>query len=290
VRGEIGTERRTGEIFFRTPWIFNSPTSLGFSLYNRRRTRRYSSEAEELFRDESIGGSVTVGRPLTRQIDLSVGLRNEKVSYKEKLGDVWEDRYEGMYKGVTRSVKLIVDRDTRQFITSMFDPSSGSHNTFSAEYSGLGGDQFQKYMTDSSLFIPIWWKFVLALHLRTGYLTGEDIKFLRYERFALGGIDSVRGYAWITPPDYGEYGGNQMALVNAEYRFPITDMLRGLIFFDAGQTWSDNEWPWDRFKPKKSVGIGLHIDLLGALVRLGYAYPLDEGERDPFQFDIGPAF
>ena len=301
VRGEIGTrERRTGQIYFNTPWIFNSPISLGFSIYSRRRsTRYYPGEEDEqaLYRDESVGGSVTIGRPLTRQIDLSIGLRNENVSYKELLGDVWEERY----KGKTRSVKLIVDRDTRKFITSMFDPSSGSYNTFSVEYSGLGGDEFQKYLTESSLFIPTWWKLVLVFHMRSGYLGGEDISPLRYERFYLGGIDSVRGYDLysIVPSGYEQCGGNKMALLNVEYRFPITDMLRGLIFFDAGQTWGDegdDKWPWDNFKPKKSVGIGLRIDLLGALARLEYGYPLDELRKGEgvkggrFQFDIGPAF
>jgi outer membrane protein insertion porin family len=181
----------------------------------------------------------------------------------------------------------------------MFDPNSGSYNTFSVEYSGLGGDRFQKYMTESSLFIPTWWKLVLVFHLRTGYIGGEDIRFLRYERFFLGGIDSIRGYDpySITPSGgYETYGGNQMALLNVEYRFPITDMLRGLVFFDAGQSWADNEWPWDDFSLRKSVGIGLRIDLLGALARLEYGYPLDEArggegvKKGRFQFDIGPAF
>lgn len=301
VRGEIGTrERRTGQVTFNTPWVFGTPTSLGFSLYSRRRSSTggyYPDEDEQaLYKDESVGGSATIGRPLTRQINLSIGLRNENVSYKELMGDVWEE----MYRGKTRSVKFIVDRDTRQFLTSMFDPNRGSHNTFSVEYSGLGGDEFQKYMLESSVFIPTWWKLVLVFHGRAGYLSGEYPKIynLRYERFFLGGIDSIRGYNHfsITPPGYEIMGGNQMAMLNVEYRFPITDMLRGLVFFDVGQTWDDSKYPWDNFKPRKSVGIGLRVDLLGALARLEYGIPLDgAGENDAvkngqFQFDIGPAF
>jgi len=297
LRGEIGTrERRTGEISFSSPWIFGTPTSLGLSLYSRRRssTGYYSTEEEEddvLYKDESLGASVTIGRPITRNIDLSVGLKNENVSYQELVGEDWEETY----KGKTRSVKLMLDRDTRQFLTSMFDPNRGSYNTFSAEFSGLGGDTFQKYITDSSLFIPTWWKLVLVFHLRTGYFTGEypTVQQLRYERFYLGGINSIRGYGLysITPPgDYEEIGGNQMAFLNVEYRFPITNVLRGLLFFDAGQTWADNEWPWDRFSPKKSIGMGLRIDLMGALARLEYGYPLDGGREHNWHFDIGPSF
>jgi outer membrane protein insertion porin family len=148
-------------------------------------------------------------------------------------------------------------------------------------------------MAESSIFIPTWWKLVLVFHLRTGYFTGEYPKVfnMRYERFFLDGMDSVRGYRFIAPPgDYQALGGNKMALLNVEYRFPIKDMLSGLIFFDAGQTWADNEWPWARFQPKKSVGIGVRIDLLGALARFEWGYPLDEGEEERFRFDIGPAF
>jgi len=300
LRGEIGTrERRTGQIFFNTSWIFNTPTSLSFSLYSKKRSSQgyYSYDDDNndtLYKDESVGGSITLGRPLTREIDLSIGLRNENVSYKERLSE--DDDWEETYAGKTRSIKMIMNRDTRQFLTSLFDPNEGSYNTFSAEFSGLGGDTFQKYSTDSSLFIPTWWKLVLVFHLRTGYFTGEypTVQKLRYERFYLGGIDSVRGYGRysIVPDDdeYKELGGNQMAFLNVEYRFPITDVLRGLIFFDAGETWADNEWPWDRFRPKKSIGIGLRIDLLGALARLEYGYPLDEGRENNWHFDIGPSF
>ena len=304
LRGEIGTrDRRTGQVSFSTPWIFDNPISVGLSLYSRRRSSSYypGEEAEEdlLYRDESVGGSVIIGRPLTRQIDLSVGLRNENVSYQEWLSGGEDGEWSEIYSGRTRSIKLILDRDTRNYLTSMFDPTGGSHNSVSAEYSGLGGDKFHKYLAESSVFFPTWWKLVLVFHLRAGYLGGEDIKPLRYERFYLGGIDSIRGYDLysITPSHgYEAHGGNQMAMLNVEYRFPITDMLRGLIFFDSGQTWADDTWPWDNFIPRKSIGVGLRIDLLGALARLEYGYPLDparEGEGvkgGRFQFDIGPAF
>lgn len=312
IRGEIGTkDRRTGQIFFSTPWVFDSPISLGFSLYSTRRNTRYvpgELDSETLFRDESVGGSITVGRPLTRQLDFSIGLRNENTSTKERMGD---DTWQEIYKGKIRSTKFILDRDTRQFITSLFDPSSGTYNTVSAEFSGLGGYKFQKYMAESSIFVPTWWKLVLVFHLRAGHLAGEDIDKMRYERFFLGGIDSVRGYdTWsITPSGdkvtsdgvyvpryYDQFGGNKMGLLNVEYRFPITDILRGLVFFDAGQVWAENEWPWRQFKLRRSIGVGLRIDLLGALARLEYGFPLDparEGEKvkgGRFQFEIGPAF
>jgi outer membrane protein insertion porin family len=325
LRGEIGTkERRTGQIVFSSPWLLNTPTSINASLYSIRRSLYYmpgeyndQKNKSGSYRDDSVGGSITLGRPIIRNMDVALRLRNENTRYKQ-----WDEK-QNMYvtpqewyksninpdpsptdlaslplsEGKTRSIGLIMDRDTRNYMTSMFDPNGGSYNNISAEISGLGGDRFQKFQSESSLFIPTWWKLVLVFHLKTGYITGKDAKYLRFERFYLGGIQSIRGYPLysITPPgEYSQYGGNRMGQLNIEYRFPITNMLRGIIFFDAGQTWGGNEKIFSDFSPKKSIGVGLRFDFLGALARVEYGYRLDtigttkKGGR--LEFDLGPAF
>ena len=82
---ELGSrDRHTAELRFNTPWIFGTPTRLGVNLYNTKRQRRYYGQ---LFRDqgydryvyEQRGGSVTLGRPVLRNIDVSVRLKNEHV-------------------------------------------------------------------------------------------------------------------------------------------------------------------------------------------------------------------
>jgi len=322
LRGEIGTkELRTGQIVFSSPWILNTPTSLDASLYNRRRTFNYDTtitttteDKTSSYRDDSIGASVTVGRPITRKLDISVGLRNESTTYK--MWDVdrreyvttedWYRDYNPSYpksaipksKGKTRSIKTQLERDTRNYLTSMFDPNGGSFISASSEFSGLGGDQFQKIETESSLFVPTWWKLVLVFHLKTGYIAGEDAKYLTFERYYLGGIQSIRGYGTnvITPKGYEQYGGNRMGQLNVEYRFPITNMVRGIIFFDAGQTWGGKENLVKDFFPRKSVGLGVRFDFMGALARIEYGYPLNapvgsgKPKRGKIEFDIGPSF
>jgi outer membrane protein insertion porin family len=322
LRGEIGTkELRTGQIVFSSPWILNTPTSLDASLYNRRRMFNYdtttttTTEDKTLtYRDESIGASVTVGRPITRKLDLSVGLRNESTTYKMWDADrkiyvtteEWYQYNDPLYnksaipksKGKTRSIKTQLERDTRNYLTSMFDPNGGSFISASTEFSGIGGDRFQKIETESSLFVPTWWKLVLVFHLKTGYIAGKDAKYLTFERYYLGGIQSIRGYGTnaITPKGYEQYGGNRMGQLNVEYRFPITNMVRGIIFFDAGQTWGGNQSLVKDFFPRKSVGLGVRFDFMGALARIEYGYPLNVpvGKGKPkggkIEFDIGPSF
>jgi len=250
-------------------------------------------------------------------MDLALRFRNEVTKYKQ--WDETQNMYvspEDWYRnnvnpdpsptdiaslppsgGKTRSISAILDRDTRDYLTSMFDPNGGSYNNFTAEISGLGGDRFQKFQTESSFFLPTFWKLVLVFHLKTGYITGKDAQYLRFERFYLGGIQSVRGYSLysITPPgQYSEYGGNRMGQLNIEYRFPITSMLRGIIFFDAGQTWGGDQSVINDFSPKKSIGVGLRFDFLGALARVEYGYRLDTigntKKGGKIEFDIGPAF
>jgi len=325
LRGEIGTkELRTGEIVFSSPWLLNTPTSLDASLYNRRRTVNYDTtttttdDQTSSYRDDSIGASITFGRPITRKFDMLVGLRNESTTYKEwdaeqKLYVTPEEWYRNNInpnptlsdlaalppsKGKTRSIKTQLARDTRNYLTSMFDPNGGSFNTASFEISGLGGDRFQKLETESSFFLSTWWKLVLVFHLKTGYITGKDSKYLTFERYYLGGIQSIRGYGTnaITPPGYEQYGGNRMAQLNVEYRFPIVNMVRGIIFFDAGQTWGGNQGLIKDFWPRKSVGLGIRFDFMGALARIEYGYPLNapvgkgKSNGGKIEFDIGPAF
>jgi len=85
--------------------------------------------------------------------------------------------------------------------------------------------------------------------------------------------------------------------LNVECRFPITNRrVRGIVFFDAGQTWGGNQSLVKDFSPRKSVGLGIRFDLLGALARIEYGYPLNVpvGNGKPkggkIDLDIEPSF
>ncbi|HEX6201773.1 MAG TPA: POTRA domain-containing protein [Thermoanaerobaculia bacterium] len=69
-------------------------------------------------------------------------------------------------------------------------------------------------------------------------------------------------------------GGNGLALVNLEYRFPIFGPVEGVAFFDSGNLWAD----WRQIDPgdfANGVGLGLrYVSPIGPL-RLDVGYPLD---------------
>ncbi len=308
LKGELGTrDHHTAEASFGTPWIMGTPTRLNARLYNNRRFRRYygtigALQEQDYLRDRYVwdtrGGSISLGRPIAFDIDLSVRFRNELVKARTQE--------ENLFNRSTRSILFAVGRDTRDYRTSLYDPMGGSSNSISYEYSGgiLGADnQFQKYTADSSWFVNPWWNHVFAVHARAGYMQSKitDRRELFYERFYLGGVDTVRGYEdWEIYPDPDEsgipnpFGGNKVFFSNFEYRIPVSPQLTTAVFFDIGQVWDETvKNPFNQINLKRGAGVEARLQMLGMLARFGWGYAFDRQNRDPqgrFYFTIGPGF
>ena len=320
LKGELGTrDHHTAELSFGTPWILGTPTRLNARLYNNRRFRRYYGTVGSALRSRSLygygvpytdrymwsrkGASLTLGHPIGQDIDASVSFRNE---YVETSTQTLNNESEQQYSRSTRSLRFTLGRDTRDYRTSLFDPAGGSFHTLSYEYSGgiLGADnQFQKYYADTSWFYNPWWNHVIALHGRAGLMRSKstDSYFLFYERFFLGGVDSIRGYEdWEIYPDPDEtgainpYGGDKVFFANLEYRIPISQQLTGALFFDIGQVWDENVTNvFSQINMKRGLGVEARLTMLGMLVRLGWGYGLDRITGEPagkFHFTVGPGF
>ena len=316
LKGELGTrDHHTAELSFGTPWILGTPTRLNARLYDNRRFRRYYGTVGALLNrrigstgygynyDRYVwarrGASLTLGRPIAHDIDLSVRFRNEHV-------ESYDGNRDPLYNRSTRSILFALGRDTRDYRTSLFDPTAGSFHTLSYEYSGgiLGADnKFQKYYADTSWFYSGWWNHVIAVHGRAGLMRSEssDAYFLFYERFFLGGVDSIRGYEdWEIYPDPDEsgvinpYGGDKVFFANLEYRVPISQQLTAALFFDLGQVWDESTTNvFSEINMKKGLGLEARFTMLGMLVRLGWGYGLDRVSGEPagkFHFTVGPGF
>ena len=309
LKGELGTrDHHTAEFSFATPWILGTPTRLNARLYNNRRFRRYYGTVgalteQDYLRDRYVwdtrGGSISLGRPIAFDIDLSVRFRNELVKARTQEED--------LFNRSTRSVLFALGRDTRDYRTSLYDPMGGSSSSISYEYSGgiLGADnQFQKWTADTSWFFNPWWNHVFAIHGRAGYMRSKstDIEVLFYERFYLGGVDTVRGYEdWEIYPDPTDgtgvphpFGGNKVFFSNFEYRIPVSPQLTTAVFFDIGQVWDEGiRNPFNQINLKKGAGVEARLQMLGMLARFGWGYAFDRQSRDPggrFYFTIGPGF
>jgi outer membrane protein insertion porin family len=129
-----------------------------------------------------------------------------------------------------------------------------------------------------------------------------------YETFRLGGTgrrDYLRGY-----PDYEvvpeenvtvgsdgsitRYPGGRFALtLTTEYQFPIVHPIHGLLFFDAGDTWTSLSDDFDLGALRKGAGFGLRIEIPGmGMVGFDYGYGFDRdggGKWEP-HLQLGRAF
>ena len=311
LKGELGTrDHHTAELSFGTPWVFGTPTRLNARIYDNRRFRRYygtvgavlNRRTNNYLYDRYVwgrrGASVTLGRPIIYDIDLSVRFRNEHVEAHNPDAE--------LINRSTRSILFAIGRDTRDYRTSLYDPTGGASHTLSYEYSGgiLGADnEFQKYSADTSWFYSGWWNHVIAFHARAGYMVSKstDSYFLFYERFFLGGPDTVRGYEdWEIYPDPNEsgafnpYGGNKTFFANLEYRIPVSPQLTAALFFDMGQVWDESVAnPFSQINMKRGLGVEARLNMFGMLARLGWGYGLDRISGEPagrFHFTVGGHF
>ena len=100
-----------------------------------------------------------------------------------------------------------------------------------------------------------------------------------FERYFLGGSDSLRGFEYRTvAPAIGkddQIGGQTMLLLTAEVTHPIWGPLRGAAFVDVGNAWRDS-YEMDFSDLNVGVGYGLRIRLpvVNAPIRLDLAYPV----------------
>ncbi len=290
---KIGGETQQYSIKFVEPWLFELPLSASFEIF------KWEHEYDYYTRD-SIGGSVGLGFPLgfdefTRgyirytydDSDITDVSPYASAAIRDMIGS-----------NVTSSITLMIKRDSRD---RPWNTSKGSVNSGSFEYAGLGGDvAFYKYQGGTAWYFPMFWDTVFHVRGRIGYVTkGSGGKLPVYQKFTLGGINTVRGfdYGSISPRDPAtgdRIGGEKMMVYNLEYRFPLLKEqgLVGLVFFDAGNVFTKDE-NYTFSGIRRSAGTGLRwYSPIGPL-RLEYGWNLDQKDDEDsgrWEFTVGGTF
>jgi outer membrane protein assembly factor BamA len=96
---------------------------------------------------------------------------------------------------------------------------------------------------------------VIALRARsvlTASPRGQAVPF--FLQPTLGGPDDLRGFAAF------RFYGNNLMLLNAEYRWEVTSGLDMAVFGDAGKVFQ-RATVWDRGRLETSYGIGFRFNL-----------------------------
>ncbi|WP_324716185.1 BamA/TamA family outer membrane protein [Carboxydochorda subterranea] len=277
-----GANAQRYQVSFTEPYVDRSGTSLGFKLSWEQAKKPLDSNnpGGPQYWDRRYGGEVTLGRPLS---EFTRG-------YLTFTQNKWEAPLvegsgpSGIEEGTLRSVRLSTMTDTSNH---PFNPSTGQRLRLSAEVAGLGGDfHFNKFEGSYSQYVPVQlfgtWQHVIAGRISLGDLISFDPQPPDQELFRLGGAESLRGYG------YGTFSGTRMAMGNLEYRFPIYEMLSGVLFFDSGMAWKDGEQV-DLRDLKWDAGLGLRIDI-GALGMIRLDYGMTRESSGQFHFSIGQQF
>jgi outer membrane protein insertion porin family len=292
-RGIIGSTTNRYSMSFTEPYFRDTNVSLGFELYNWE--REYDD-----YTKESTGGAVNAGYPLTDDLSLFMSTRMDNTvlsDVSEYASSIIKDSEDITS---TRAVSVGLNYDTRD---DFYFPTTGWQNTVSVEYAGgpLGGDSaYVKLQGVAGYYYPIWKQLIGHARGGLGYVTeGSDGKLPVYERFFLGGIDSIRGYKYgrVSPidPETGDrVGGNYMGYLQLESIFPLVkDMgLNGVCFLDMGNVW-DDESKYDVSNLRKSVGLGVRwLSPMGPL-RIEWGYNIDTEPGDDssnWEFRMGGTF
>ncbi len=203
---------------------------------------------------------------------------------------------------ITSAVKFSLVRDTRN---SLYGASRGSRNVASIKYAGgpLAGDaEFTKVEGSTSWYFPIVFSTVFHIKGAAGQVFENDPgKLPVYERFYLGGLNSVRGFEYgkispIDPTTLDRIGGDKMWYTNIELVFPLlkTQGVHGAIFYDSGQVLNDDE---DFFTVNDSIknSAGLEVRWLSPMgpLRVVWGYnldPLPDEDQAVWDFSIGGSF
>lgn len=199
------------------------------------------------------------------------------------------------YKGENQ-VNLLLFRCEDEPVDNEDYPKKGRKTDLGFEVSSkaIGSDfEFLRTKVQNAFYYsPRKWIFmeaplneiVFVLNGHAGFMSrfgGEDeIPF--FERFYAGGTGTVRGYRsrYLAPKDNEglPIGGNCMAVLNLEMRYPVYKDIKGAIFYDQGNAWEHVD-DLDLTDTKAGIGTGLRwVTPLGT-ARLDYGYGLNAGSR-----------
>jgi outer membrane protein insertion porin family len=285
----LGTETQRFKLGFTDPWLLGFPLSAGFNVY-------YDElEYFDTYDSKVAGADVQFGKYLTDYISASLVARAERVEIfnVSDFASMYVKEQEGVSD--TISLGLGFARDTRD---DYYAPTKGAKHSLSVENAGwvLGGDNtFFKTTGDTDWYFPLPLKTVLHLRGRAGFVEGYDGKEVPiYERFYIGGINTIRGFEYgeAGPEDeFGQViGAERMVIFNSELIFPLSRELglRAAIFYDGGAGWNVKFDKW-----RHSVGIGIRWLSPAGPIRIDWGYnlnPQDDERPSVWDFTIGTQF
>jgi outer membrane protein insertion porin family len=296
---------RAFSISFMEPWLYDTPTAFGVSLFDTRTVLGFD--------ERRTGASVRLGRRL-----------NWPDNYFRVDGSLSFQRYDvtnggGVYLEGQYSLFDLQGTISRSSIDNPIFPTTGSNFSLSVDLSGKpflpGSSSYQKYTLNADWYTPLLGTNRLVLYTGAligaiGFRGGTIIPPTEY--FWMGGTGLESYYATTPLRGYEDRsigprtvagdieGGCSLAKYTSELRFSVAVNpvpIYVLAFAEAGNVWRD--WKeTDPFDLRRSAGIGARV-LINPIGMVGfdYAYGFDDvepkdGKPDGwhFHFQFGRGF
>jgi outer membrane protein insertion porin family len=314
ISAQSGRRTKNYQIAITEPYLFDRPITAGFDLFDRRITYETLDNVVG-YRQASRGGSLTTGLPLGRftrlfgsysyeiidisGLDALLGVDpNEPDDDDDPVFDPFFFGEEGRRRESKFTPSLV-----HNTVDNPWTPRSGLKlsSTFQVAGGVLGGTvNFIRPDVEAVVYIPHLRRTALGMRGQVAYIRpfGDTDKLPYYQRFFLGGETQLRGFNVRSVGPLNEegvaLGGNKYALFNAEYYIDIGGPLRFLFFFDAGQSFAEE----DRIDVKKfltSTGAELRfiMPVLNVPFRLIYAWNPNREffhDKSTFKFAVGTTF
>ncbi|MFM7888268.1 MAG: BamA/TamA family outer membrane protein, partial [Pseudanabaena sp.] len=305
---QVGERELLFDLNFTDPWLAGDPyrTSFSANIFNRRLfSYVFDSPVgigvnNDTPRINRLGTGFSFSRPLGAGATASLGLRYERVSITDSNNAIATTDSSGnplTTSGTGQDDLLLLQfayaNDQRD---NPIKPSSGSVFRIATEQSipvGLGSIFLNRVRASYSYFLPV--KLLnfsegtqaLAFNIQAGTVIGT---LPPYEAFQLGGSNSVRGW------DEGKIGsGRSFGIFSAEYRFPVFNIVGGVLFFDYGtDLGSASAVPGNpagaRNKPGSGAGYGIGVRVQSPLGAIRVDYGLSSNGGTQFSFGLGEKF
>ena len=310
---QISSIRQLFQLSYLDPYVLDTKWTGSIELY--RSQLLYSG-----FERDANGGSLTGGYEIWEDFRFFTTYTLEGVSVVAN-GEGARLLHNQFSSGRTSSVRLSFNYDKRD---NRLFPTNGHLESASAEFaSSLFGSQnlFQRFRVIERFYRPLPFGLVFKANISLGYIRATDPvnrPVAISEKFFEGGINSIRGYVLrsISPtvpiastlhPDAGlidfQVGGNKELVTNWEIEFPIFEAagVRGVVFYDAGNAFSEKENFFQSSQRNGTLPLGLFHSVgagvrwfspLGPL-RFETGFPLTRRPTDDsylFEFTIGNFF
>jgi len=294
IRGYLGQKAQRYVASFTEPYLFDRPITGGIDLYDW--LRQYPD-----FTEDSLGFRLRSGFRFGNYSRLGVyyTFSDAAVTQIPIGAPPIITQQEG--RMITSSISVALERDSTDH---PFLPTRGMVTTASVQWASpsLGGQtNFLKTEIHHGIFFPLFWKLVGYVRGEFGYINlmgaDDNTSIPLYDRYFLGGINSLRGFKWATVGPYdGTYiiGGTTYGLGTVELLFPLIESIgmRGVLFFDAGNAYlTMSQFSISGFRTDAGTGIRWQSPLGPLRVEWGYNLQPKPGEsKYQFQFSAGAFF